>query len=198
MSQASDDFGTRLARVRAGDQTALAELVLAYEPEVRIVAHVLLGPALRPHLDTQDLVQSVHKSLLLGLRDQKLNVSSPQHLVALAVTILKRKVGRKWRRVQRQRRINTDPGADHDLLELLSSLQRPQADPARTALLKDEVRQALQSLDVTDRRLLELRLGGCSTAEAARELALDANVLRVRLSRLRQCLRAAGVMDECL
>jgi RNA polymerase sigma-70 factor (ECF subfamily) len=198
MSEANDDFSTRLARVRAGDRAALAELIGAYEPEVRIVAHVLLGPALRPHLDTQDLVQSVHKSVLLGLRHQKLDVTSPQHLIALAVTMLRRKVARKWRRVQWQRRIEADPAASYDLLELLSSLQRPQADPARASLLADEVRRVLQGLSATDRRLLELRLEGSSTAEAARELGLDADVLRVRLHRLRKSLSAAGVLDECL
>jgi RNA polymerase sigma-70 factor (ECF subfamily) len=45
---------------------------------------------------------------------------------------------------------------------------------------------------------VELRLQGYSTADAARELGLDADVLRVRLSRLRQRLRAGGVLTEWL
>ena len=42
----------------------MEELVAAYEPEVRLVARVRLGTALRPYLDSVDLVQSVHRSVL--------------------------------------------------------------------------------------------------------------------------------------
>ena len=63
-----------------------------YEPEVRIVARVLLGPALRPHLDSIDLVQSVHRSLLVGLRQNKLEIGGLEQLIGLVLTMLRRKV----------------------------------------------------------------------------------------------------------
>ena len=63
------DYHTELlSRVQQGDEAALAELLQAYEPRLRTTARVLLGPLLRPHLDTVDLVQSVHRVLLPGLR----------------------------------------------------------------------------------------------------------------------------------
>ncbi|MFL5340571.1 MAG: hypothetical protein ACJ8F7_10515 [Gemmataceae bacterium] len=37
-----------------------------------------------------------------------------------------------------------------------------------------------------------------SPAESAAELGLSAVALRVRLTRLRRCLRAAGVLDDWL
>jgi DNA-directed RNA polymerase specialized sigma24 family protein len=49
-----------------------------------------------------------------------------------------------------------------------------------------------------DRRLMELRLQGYSTVEAARTLGTNANALRVRLTRLRQKLRACGLFDDWL
>ena len=49
---------------------------------------MLLGPALRPYLDSLDLVQSVHRSLLLGLRQEKYDISSPDQIIALAVTLV--------------------------------------------------------------------------------------------------------------
>src|SRR6516165_6904338 len=111
MSQATADFTGLLARARDGDPEALAELVRQYEPEVRIVARVLLGPALRPYLDSLDLVQSVHRSLLLGLRHGKVDVSSPERLVALATTMVRRKIARQWRRLQRQKRVDVEGDA---------------------------------------------------------------------------------------
>ena len=50
MPEASDEFALLLQRARGGDARALEELAQKYEPEVRIVARVLLGPALRPYL----------------------------------------------------------------------------------------------------------------------------------------------------
>ena len=63
----------------------------------RIVAHFLLSRDLRPYLDSLDLVQSVHKSLLLGLRSDKFDISNPEKLVALALTMVRRKAARHWR-----------------------------------------------------------------------------------------------------
>jgi DNA-directed RNA polymerase specialized sigma24 family protein len=59
--------------------------------------------------------------------------------------------------------------------------------------MNDQVEQILRPLDENDRRLIELRLEGCGTAEAARKLGLDPDVSRVRLNRLRKRLEASGV-----
>jgi RNA polymerase sigma factor (sigma-70 family) len=187
-----------LARARQGDQTALAELARTYEAEVRIMAHVHLGPALRPYLDSLDLVQSVHRSLLLGLRQDKFDISSPEKLVGLALTMVRRKVARQWRRMQRQRRLADDPQASGDLPGLLTALSAPQADPAAHAQFNDAVQKLCRTLEEQDRQIMELRLQGYSTVEVARLLGLDADVLRVRLSRLRRRLREDGVLTEWL
>jgi CRP-like cAMP-binding protein len=52
--------------------------------------------------------------------------------------------------------------------------------------------------DETDRRMMELRLQGYSPAEIAAELRLHPIAARVRMSRLRQRLRTAGLLDEWL
>lgn len=56
----------------------------------------------------------------------------------------------------------------------------------------------MSTLDETERRLIELRLEGCTTAEVARQLGLDPDVLRVRLGRLRRRLRQNGLLTEWL
>src|SRR5437899_7517933 len=129
MSGENGDFAELLSRARAGDQCALDQIVQRYEPEVRIVAHFLLSRDLRPYLDSLDLVQSVHKSLLLGLRSNKFDISSPEKLVALALTMVRRKAARHWRHLQRQQRLDTD--------NLPAALADSEADPARAAQLQD-------------------------------------------------------------
>jgi RNA polymerase sigma-70 factor (ECF subfamily) len=197
MAEATDAFAALMAQARGGDAAALGELARQYEPELRVVARVLLGPALRPYLDSVDLVQSVHKSLLIGLRRNQFDISSPDKLIALALTVVRRKVARHWRRLRRQKRL--DGGAETaDDAGVLTSLRSALPDPAGAAQLQDAVHHLYRHLHGTDRRLIELRLEGHSTADVARELGLDADVLRVHLSRLRQRLRADGILTEWL
>jgi RNA polymerase sigma factor (sigma-70 family) len=198
MSEATGEFTALLARARGGDQGALSDLLRQYETKVRLVARVLMGPALRPYLDSLDLVQSVHGSLLLGLREEKLDISTPDHLIALALTLVRRKVARKWRHLQRQQRLNRGTTEAGSIADVLTSLSCPQDGPAQAAQFKDQVEHLSANLNESERRLIELRLQGNSLAEVANDLGLTAVALRVRLTRLRQRLRAAGILDEWL
>jgi RNA polymerase sigma-70 factor (ECF subfamily) len=198
MADSADEFGLLVAQARRGDPVALAELTGRYEPEVRLVARVLLGPALRPYLDSVDLVQSVHKSLLVGLRNDRFDVSTPEKLVALALTVARRKAAKRWRHLRRQKRFDGGTDETRDLARVLTALPSPEGDPAAGAQLREAVEHLYRGLGPRERRVLELRLEGHSTAEAARALGLDADVLRVQLNRLRQRLRASGVLADWL
>src|SRR5262245_55824140 len=122
MDESTAAFASLMERARAGDQEAFAELVRRYEPEVRIVVRVLLGPALRPHLDNSDVLQSVHRSLLRTLRASQFGITTPQQLVGLAVQMARRKVAHKWRKVRRQQRIEPPTSPGETLPEFLTSL----------------------------------------------------------------------------
>src|SRR5947207_15687229 len=113
MAEVAEDFALLVGRVRLGDAEALAELTRRYESEVRLAARVLLGRALRSHLDSVDLVQSVHHTLMLGLRQNKFELSSQQQLLGLAVTMVRRKVARYWRRLQRQQSFDPQASEPH-------------------------------------------------------------------------------------
>jgi RNA polymerase sigma factor (sigma-70 family) len=194
----SSDFVALPDRARDGDRDSLSELARKYEPEVRIVARVLLGPSLRPYVDSIDLVQSVHKSLLLGLRQAKYRIGSPEPLVALAVTVLRRKVARKWGQNRRQQRPRMPDDSDENLVDVLSGLAGTEPDPARHAQMTDAVRRLWNQLSALDPRVIELRLEGHSTADAARLLGDDPDRLRVRLNRLRRQVRESGLFDDRL
>jgi RNA polymerase sigma-70 factor (ECF subfamily) len=180
------EFDQLLERARQGDQRALGELVEQYEPELRLVARNRIGPALRPYLDSMDLVQSVNKSLIIGLRQKKFDVASREELMGLVGTILRRKVAKQWRRHRRQRR---EIACDSlELADVALALRDHGDDPAESAIQREEIAQILDMFEPLDRRLLQLRLEGNSTAEAARIMDSDADVLRVRLRRLRRRL----------
>ena len=190
-----DDFIELIGRAKHGDQAAMATLVERYEPELVIFARVHLGTLLRPYLDSVDLVQSVHRSILIGLRDQRFEISTPEKLIGLAFTMVRRKIARQWRRHRRQTRVDRSYG-DDDLSQIISNLADTQTDPALVASRNDSIKQVVDSCTRADRRLLMLRIDGFSTAEAARLLGLDPDISRVRLSRLRSRLRMLGVASE--
>jgi RNA polymerase sigma factor (sigma-70 family) len=198
MTSASPTFALLISRARQRDQEAASELCRQYEPRLRVVARVLLGPTLRPVLDSMDLVQSVHRSLLIGIREEKFDISTPENLIALALTLLRRKVARHWRRVQRQQRLKSG-GSSLDLLPtILAELTTREADPAEMAQYHDQVEHLCRQLDATERHVLALRLDGYTTGEIAQQLGLNHITLRVRLTRLRERLRTSGVLHDWL
>ena len=189
-------FNELLAKARAGDESALSELARRYEPDVRAVARVRLGPALRPYLDSVDLVQSVHRSLLVGLRNNKFELNTLDNLIGLAVTMVRRKAARAWQKMRRQVRNAQDD--DDTVTDMVVGLTSETEDPAATATYRDTVSRLCRDLDSGERRLLELHLQGFRTVDVARELDLNPDVLRVKMSRLRAKLRAGGVMADWL
>jgi RNA polymerase sigma-70 factor (ECF subfamily) len=190
------NFTDLVDRVKRGDNAALAELVQQYEPEVRLVARLRLGPALRPYLDSVDLVQSVHRSVLIGLRDAKYALQSPDQLIALALTIVRRKVARQWQRLRRQQRDSGIRDGEGHLPDLLQNLATPQPDPGEQAAQRDLLEKVCAGLDASERQLIELKLLGFRTVEIARQLGLNPDVLRVKLSRLRRRFTDLGLATD--
>jgi RNA polymerase sigma-70 factor (ECF subfamily) len=197
MVESPDEFPILIARARLGDEEALTELFRRYEPEVRVAARVLLGRALRVQFDSVDLVQSVYHCLLVGLRDNKFEISTPQQLLGLAMTMVRRKVAHHWRRMRHLQRY-TPPPETEGVGNVLTAATTPEPGPAETAQYNDTLKYLFSKLEEKDRQVVELRLLGYSTAEVARRLGLDADVLRVRLSRLRRRLRDSNVLAQWL
>jgi RNA polymerase sigma-70 factor (ECF subfamily) len=186
-------FAELLVQARNGEASAVEQIAQLYEPDLLIAARVHLGPALRPYLDSIDLVQSVHRSLLLGLRNDKFAVTDPRSLLALALTMVRRKVARQWRRHRRQVR----PAGEHPT-DVLVSLSRRAGNPAVEAEVRDALARLWQELDADDRAVMELRLQGFNTAEAAVRVGKSPEALRIRLHRLRKRLEAEQVLAEWL
>jgi hypothetical protein len=179
-------FPELLARARRGDNGAMMELVQLYEPVIRRKAHKDLGPKLRPFLGTMDVVQSVHRSLIRNLRENKFTITKPEELIALAVTFVVCKVSRYWRKLQREEQI----------LRIVDSILRRTKvaeDPTAATERRDQIEYLLRQADGIDRRLLELDLEDCCTKEMAVRLKLKENVIRARQSKLRRRLKAIGV-----
>lgn len=185
-SFAEMDFQELVRRAAAGSDAALTCLLQRCEPKFEIVARVSLGPLLRSQVDTLDLVQSMKRMLIPGLRAGRFQFESPEQLVALAATVIRRKVALYWRR---QRRKNV-PSIPEAALAEVAGLQHDSA--VREIENEDYLARLLERLTPEERRLFQLQLEGMTIAEIARVLGLPAGPLRAKLCRLRKKLRDAA------
>lgn len=200
MSHEEREFQQLVERVRHGDQEAIRELISRYEEEVSLIARVRLGASLRPYVDAEDIMQSVHRSLLIGLRDDKIDLRSPKALIGLAAVMVRRKVARKWRRMRRQHRLSGAAGETQasDLPNVMASFGMNSQDPAKLAEIREQFNAILSRLDEADRELIRLRIDGYRTVDAAQILGISPDSARVRLSRLRKKLQEANLDDALL
>jgi RNA polymerase sigma-70 factor (ECF subfamily) len=133
------------------------------------------------------------------VRENKFAFDKPDDLVGLALTILRRKAAKHWWHLKRQQRLSGDGTASaDDLPGLLTSLSSPGTDPAAAAQFRDQLEQLCTHLDETERRVLGLRLEGYMPSEIADKIGVSRVALRVRLTRLRQRLQAAGAVTDWL
>lgn len=102
MPDPTESIAGLLTRVRAGDEEALAELLRRYESKIRLTARHLLRPVLRRYLDSIDIAQSVQFQLMSGLRRGSFELPDTETFVALAVTMVRRKIAQRWRHIQRE------------------------------------------------------------------------------------------------
>ncbi len=186
-----DEFLALLARVRQSDESAASELVRRYERAVLRSVRSRLGRNMRGALDSADVLQSVHRSLLVGLKNERYQVASPQQLIGLAVVMVQRKVARQWRKLKRLPTTTFDDisrGQDSPIDQIASD----DPTPSQVASVAELLERFLSQLDELDQQLVRFKLNGLSSVEAAAILDREPAFVRVRWTRLRQKLRERG------
>lgn len=193
--ESEEDFERLLAWVRSGEESAAVQLVHRYERAVLRTVRSRLGKSMRSAIDSMDIMQSVHRSLLIGLRSEKFEMTSPQQLISLAVVMVQRKVARHWHKMQRMPATQSQAATDSHPSpgELLAS-----NDPAPSKIVsaEDLLQSLLLKLDALDQKLVRLKLAGNLSADTAKELQLDPAFVRMRWSRLRRFLQQNGYDEK--
>jgi DNA-directed RNA polymerase specialized sigma24 family protein len=106
------------------------------------------------------------------------------------LTILRRKISAVRRRLVRQRRLAARAELTQRSTPGAYRLAPREVDPSSRITAEDHFAQLCQRMSATERRLIELRWRGYSTAEAARLMGRDPASLRVVLQRLRDRLKS--------
>jgi RNA polymerase sigma factor (sigma-70 family) len=176
-----ETFADFLRRIRAGDTEAASELIRRYEPAIRMEAKVRLrDPRLHRVVDSMDICQSVLASFFVKAASGGYDLESPERLLALLVTIARRKVAYHARRQRAQRR------DQHREEPLTRESPEPVAlDPSPSRLfagreLLDEFRRRLSD---EERNLADMRAQGYEWAEIAAHLGGTPQARRKQLAR---------------
>lgn len=170
--------GEIIARVRAGDTGAFAELVRRHQDRVYGMALRATGRA----EDAEDLAQEVFLSVHRGLEGFKGDARFTTWLYRIA-----------WNRCADWLRRNRKPGRRTVRIEEADEVADDRADPAAAAVGAEDrlrLRRALDGLDERYRSVVELvAIQGLSYAEAGGVLALPVKTVETRLYRARKALR---------
>jgi RNA polymerase sigma-70 factor (ECF subfamily) len=174
-------FSEFLARIRAGDEQAAAELVRRYESAIRVEVRMRLADSrLRRVLDSMDILQSVLASFFVRVAAGQYDLERPEQLVGLLVTIARNKVAYQARRQQAQRRdqrreVTADP-QDHEPAGAGPS-------PSRVASGRELLAELRRRLTPEELRVADLRGEGRPWAEIAAALGGTAQSRRKQLAR---------------
>ena len=188
-SSNSESFQALIARVRAGDEQAAAELVRHYEPAIRRAARVrLVDSRLNRLLDSMDICQSVMASFFVRAALGQYELDTPDQLLKLLATMTRNKLAGqvKGHGAARRdfRRVAAAPDdrhaeADHMAQRIAGHDPTPSRDLAARELLEE----ALRRLSPEEKRILDCRERGDEWVRIATELRSSPEAIRKRLAR---------------
>jgi RNA polymerase sigma factor (sigma-70 family) len=189
------DYALFIARIRAGDEQAAAELVRRYEPEIRLEVRTWLrlrDPRLRRVFDSMDVCQSVLANFFLRVAAGDFDLERPEQLAALLAGIARNKLSEHVRHHQRQRRDIRRVEAAPEALEV------PVVEtPSQWVAGKELLAEFRRRLSDDERKLAELRADGQDWAAVAAAVGGTAEGCRKQLSRaVERIERELGLVGE--
>lgn len=182
-------------RVRAGDETAAAELVQRYQPAIRRAVRLRLrDPRLRQVLDSMDIVQSVLTSFFVRAASGQYDLEEPRQLLHLLVAMARNKVASQARKPDVVRR---EPPGRRSAAAVGERLA-PGPSPSQQVAGRDLLQAVRRQLSADERQLVDRRAQGWQWAEIATELGASPEALRKKLARALERAAAYLHLDELL
>lgn len=177
-------------RVKDGDQDAAHVLYKRYVQRVFGLVDSKLGAKLRATTDAEDIVQSVFRSMFRGVQAGNYEVEPGSTLWNLLAVISLTKLRRRAHHQTAQRR-------DVDRLVSLQTVADGEAmDVSTDEFLEICVRETMQKLRPSDRKILLLRIQGFTLTEISEKTSLSCRTIARRLRTSRKHLASLLLEDE--
>jgi DNA-directed RNA polymerase specialized sigma24 family protein len=206
MRSPSDDFVDLLERVRSGDEKATEQLWRDYFQRLVRIAAKKLPANLRRVGDEEDIALSAFHSFIAGVRrDQFPDLSGPDNLWGLLITLTGRKVNAHLRHQTRQKRggggvrgesVFLDPDGD-TRGGGIGGITGTDGSPQLLAELAEACDGLLEQLpDEQLRQIAVMRMDGYLVDEVAEKLELSKRAVERRLQLIRQTWTEAAASDR--
>jgi RNA polymerase sigma factor (sigma-70 family) len=191
----TDSFPDFLARLRAQDGTAARDLFERFARALVGMARGRFAPGLRHKVDPEDVVQSAYKSFFARYGDGNLEVGGWNGLWGLLTLITLRKCAERVEYLRAAcrdvgREANTNAGPDGAVWPDPAGREPT---PYEAALLTETVDRLLDSMDESERPVIELSLQGFSTLEISEQLNRSERTVRRIRERVRRRLEEEQV-----
>jgi RNA polymerase sigma-70 factor (ECF subfamily) len=181
---ADSSFSNLMARLRAGDDEAAAQVFNRFARRLIALAQSRIHQGLRHKADPEDVVQSVYRSFFARHAHGQFEIGTWDGLWAMLTVITLRKCANQIERATAARRDvrrerSALPAGD-DSGAAWEGLSR-EPTPEDAALLEDTVQELMHGLEPRERDILALSLQGYSAAEISAKLGrAERTVRRVR------------------
>jgi RNA polymerase sigma factor (sigma-70 family) len=168
-----------LEPLNRGDQAAVEQVVADYEPYLRVLVRRSLPAPLRGKFDSLDVVQSVWVHVLHGLREGSWAITDRARLLALLVTVTRRRLVSRYRHYRPSLEREQPGGAD------LEELPAPREDrPSEVVQAGDLWEKMLALCPPEHHEVLRLRRQGLLLHEIAERIRMHEGSVRRILRRL--------------
>jgi len=188
---ADEAAGELMARWRAGDQQAAAELFRRYADRLIALARSRLSEKLSQRVDPEDVLQSAYRSFFAGVRNGRYSLDRGGDLWQLLVSITLHKLRDQVKHHQAAKRtIEAEQafGSEDSLCGIQPRLLASDPGPAEAVALTDQVESLMSKLNPSQRRILEMRLQGYNLEEIAAETQRGVSTVRRVLEGIKEQL----------
>ncbi|WP_435020520.1 RNA polymerase sigma factor [Tundrisphaera sp. TA3] len=183
------EFAELIARVRAHDEAAIADLLRRFEADVRTMVRVRLPKAMRNHFDSMDFVQAIWTSVLVKKGDEVGEFSDAGKFRGFLAVVARNKVFEEHRRLST---LKYDLGREERLYvrrgerEIPREVRAADPTPSETVQAGERLGQLTEGRSAHEKQVVELRRQGLTFEEIARQLGRDERSIRRIIDDLRK------------
>jgi RNA polymerase sigma-70 factor, ECF subfamily len=182
-------FPQLMARLRAGDQDAAAQVFQRFARQLITLARRRLDPHLRQKIDPEDVLQSAFRSFFVRNAEGDFDLANWDVLWGMLALITARKCAKQadyYHAQRRDVRREAAPAPRSDESEVGWEATDHEPTPAEAAVLDELVGELMHGLSDNERPILGLRLQGYSVGEIAAQVGRTERTVQRVLQRLRQ------------
>jgi RNA polymerase sigma-70 factor (ECF subfamily) len=189
----TDAFADLMARLRAGDETAAADVFHRFARRLIGLARSHLDSLLRAKVDPEDVMQSAFKSFFAHEAERPYALEDWDSLWGLLACITVRKCGHRLEHFRTARRdLGREvpaPGSAEESRATWQLLAR-EPTPMEAMILAETVQGLMQDLGERDRQILQLSLQGHGVGEVSAQVCCTERTVYRTLAHVKARLEA--------